>query len=256
MKKRWVITILSVLMLILAACGDSNNNNDGNNENNNSNEVNDTDNNENDNNNNENANSGNNGDNASDDTVMVEHELGETEVQKNPETVVVFDFGALDTLDKLGIDVAGVAQNNMPSYLDKYESDEYENIGSLKEPDFEKIANIDPDLIIISGRQASMYDELSKLGDTIHLGVDNDRYMDSFKENLAIIGEIFDKEDEVESELADIESSIDELNEKAEDIDGGALIILSNDDKISAYGPNRSEERRVGQEETTSGRVR
>lgn len=239
MRKRWIITILSVLMLILAACGTSNNN-DGNNENNNSNEeVNDTNNNENENDNsNENGNSGNNGDNASEDTVMVEHELGETEVQKNPETVVVFDFGALDTLDKLGIDVAGVAQNNMPSYLDKYESDEYENIGSLKEPDFEKIANIDPDLIIISGRQASMYDELSKLGDTIHLGVDNDRYMDSFKENLAIIGEIFDKEDEVESELADIESSIDELNEKAEDIDGGALIILSNDDKISAYGPN------------------
>src|SRR5699024_3529933 len=199
MKKRWIITILSVLMLILAACGTSNNN-DGNNENNNSNEeVNDTNNNENE---NDNSNeSGNNGDNASEDTVMVEHELGETEVQKNPETVVVFDFGALDTLDKLGIDVAGVAQNNMQSYLDKYESDEYENIGSLKEPDFEKIDNIDPDLIIISGRQASMYDELSKLGDTIHLGVDNDRYMDSFKENLAIIGEIFDKEDEVESEL-------------------------------------------------------
>src|SRR5699024_4862860 len=234
MRKRWIITILSVLMLILAACGTSNNN-----ENNNSNEeVNNTNNNESENDNsNENGNSGNNGDNASEDTVMVEHELGETEVQKNPETVVVFDFGALDTLDKLGIDVAGVAQNNMPSYLDKYESDEYENIGSLKEPDFEKIANIDPDLIIISGRQASMYDELSKLGDTIHLGVDNDRYIDSIIENLANIGEISDKEDEVESELSDIESSIDELNEKAEDIDGGALIILSNDDKISAYGP-------------------
>src|SRR5690625_2392618 len=149
MRKRWIITILSVLMLILAACGTSNNN-----ENNNSNEeVNNTNNNESENDNsNENGNSGNNGDNASEDTVMVEHELGETEVQKNPETVVVFDFGALDTLDKLGIDVAGVAQNNMPSYLDKYESDEYENIGSLKEPDFEKIANIDPDLIIISGQ--------------------------------------------------------------------------------------------------------
>src|SRR5690625_4155882 len=170
--------------------------------------------------------------------ITITHELGETEVHKNPEKVIVFDFGMLDTLDYLDVDVTGVPQMNIPSYLEKYSGDDYEDIGSLKEPDFEKIANIDPDLIIISGRQASMYDELSKLGDTIHLGVDNDRYMDSFKENLAIIGEIFDKEDEVESELADIESSIDELNEKAEDIDGGALIILSNDDKISAYGPN------------------
>src|SRR5690625_4926138 len=87
-------------------------------------------------------------------TITVQHELGETEVMKNPEKIVVFDFGALDTLDYLGIEVAGVAKTNIPSYLSHYEEDEYENIGSLKEPDFEKIAEIDPDLIIISGRQS------------------------------------------------------------------------------------------------------
>src|SRR5699024_11322897 len=98
MRKRWIITILSVLMLILAACGTSNNN-----ENNNSNEeVNNTNNNESENDNsNENGNSGNNGDNASEDTDMVEHDLGETEVQKNTETVVVFDIYAIDTLNNV-----------------------------------------------------------------------------------------------------------------------------------------------------------
>src|SRR5699024_7774833 len=92
----------------------------------------------------------NNGDRA---TITITHELGETTVQKNPEKIVVFDFGALDTLDKLGIDVVGVPKGNIPTYLKKYEAKEYENVGSLKEPDFEKIAQIDPDLIIISGRQ-------------------------------------------------------------------------------------------------------
>ena len=62
--------------------------------------------------------------------------------------------------------------------------------------------------------------------------------MDSFKENLAIIGEIFDKEAEVEEELGKIEESIATLNEKATRADKNALIILANDDKISAYGPN------------------
>src|SRR5690625_1033197 len=62
-------------------------------------------------------------------TVTVEHELGTTEVEKNPEKVIVFDFGSLDTLDKLGVDVAGVPQMNIPSYLEKFEGDEYENIG-------------------------------------------------------------------------------------------------------------------------------
>lgn len=171
-------------------------------------------------------------------SVVVEHELGTTEVEKNPEKVVVFDFGSLDTLDKLGVDVVGVPQMNIPSYLDKYESDEYENVGSLKEPDFEKIAEIDPDLIIISGRQGDLYDQLQELGDTIYLGVDTTRYMESFKENVTTIGEIFEKEEEVEQALADIEASIEGLNEKVEAADENALIILANDDKISAYGPN------------------
>lgn len=172
-------------------------------------------------------------------TVTVDHELGETEVDVNPEKVVVFDFGVLDTLDELGVEVAGVPQNNIPSYLDQYESDEYENVGSLKEPDFEKIAEIDPDLIIISGRQSSLYDQLTDITDaTIYLGVDTERYMDSFEENMQVIADIFDKEEEIDEKMTAIEESITELNEKAEDSDKDALIILSNDDKISAYGPS------------------
>ncbi|MGM9987860.1 MAG: ABC transporter, partial [Bacillaceae bacterium] len=34
--------------------------------------------------------------------ITVKHELGETEVVKNPKKVVVFDFGMLDSLDTLG----------------------------------------------------------------------------------------------------------------------------------------------------------
>lgn len=198
--------ILSVLAIITVACGDK--------EENSNNESSDAE------------------------VITVEHELDTTDVTVNPEKVVVFDFGTLDSLDKLGIEVTGVPQGNIPSYLDKYESDSYENVGSLKEPDFEKISEIDPDLIIISGRQSSMYDELSKLGPTIYLGVDTERYMDSFKENLEVIAEVFDKEDEVNTAWESIKSDIDELHEKAEASGKNGLIILANDDKISAYGPN------------------
>lgn len=184
------------------------------------------------------ADSKDNNDNASGDSVVVKHELGETTVPKNPEKVLVFDFGMLDTLNYLDVDVLGVPKQNIPSYLDEYEGDDYENIGSLKEPDFEKIANIDPDLIIISGRQADQYDELKKLGPVIHLGLDYEEYYDSFKENVETIGEIFSKEDEIEEALNDVDEKIEQLVEKAEDLDKKALIILANEDKISAYGKN------------------
>src|SRR5690625_3483864 len=186
-----------------------------------------------------NTDEGSNSDETSNEMITIEHELGSTEVKKNPEDIVVFDFGILDTLDELGIDVVGLPQMNIPSYLDKYASDDYENVGSLKEPDFEKIAEIDPDLIIISARQASLYEQFQEITEaTIDLSVDTTQYMDSFEENMITIGEIFGKESEIEEELTQVEDSISALYEKAEANDKNALIILANDDKISAYGPS------------------
>lgn len=210
MKKFSLLLVMSVLVVIFAACGATDDK--------------------------EKESNADSGEKA--ETITVKHELGETEVTKKPKKVVVFDYGTLDTLDKLGIDVAGVPQGSIPSYLEKYESDDYEKVGSLKEPDFEKISEIDPDVILISGRQSSVYKQLEEIAPTIYLGVDTTRYMDSFKENLATIGEIFDKQDEIDKELTVIEESIATLKEKATEADENALIILANDDKISAYGTN------------------
>lgn len=171
-------------------------------------------------------------------TLTIQHELGETPVKKNPEKVVVFDFGSLDTLDKLGVEVAALPQNNIPSYLSKFEDSQYENVGSLKEPDFEKMNEIQPDLIIISGRQSDMYDEFTEIAPTIYLGVDTANYMASFTENAQTLGKIFDKESEVEAELAQVNEAIKGLHEKASQSGKKALIVLANDDKVSAYGPS------------------
>lgn len=169
--------------------------------------------------------------------LKIEHKLGKAEITKNPSRVVVFDFGILDSLDKLGVDVLGVPQANIPAYLSKFEDKKYENVGSLKEPDFEKINSIKPDLIIISGRQQDAYDELNKIAPTIFLGVDTNKYMESFKSNMNTLGQIFGKEAEVEKEMATIDENIKALNEKATATGKNALIILANEGKISAYGP-------------------
>ena len=80
-------------------------------------------------------------------------------------------MGTLDTLDKLGVEVAAVPHDGLPSYLSKYESTT-ENAGGLKEPDFEAISELAPDLILISARQAEAYDQLSEIAPTVYVGVD------------------------------------------------------------------------------------
>ncbi|KIL51324.1 periplasmic binding protein [Jeotgalibacillus alimentarius] len=168
--------------------------------------------------------------------MTITHELGETTLEKNPQSVVVFDFGTLDTLDALGIEAAGVPQMNIPSYLSKYEGDDYKNVGGLKEPDFEAINAMDPDLIIISGRQADLYEEFEAIAPTIHMGVDTQNYMESFEQNVTTLAELFEKEEEAAEQLETINASIDELNEEVTSQDLEALVTLANDGKISAYG--------------------
>ncbi|MBS4209557.1 siderophore ABC transporter substrate-binding protein [Bacillus sp. FJAT-50079] len=222
MKKLLSIASIVFLMMVLAACGSNNSKNEGAENNNN--------------------NSADNEPKTEEveevEELTIKHQLGETPVKVNPEKVVVFDFGSLDTLDKLGIEVTALPQNNIPSYLEKYEDEKYVNVGSLKEPDLEKINEIKPDLIIISGRQSDLYEEFSKIAPTIFLGVDTARYMESFEENVKTIGQIFDKEAEAEAELAKIEDDIKALNDKASALDEKALIVLANEGKVSAYGPS------------------
>ncbi|ARW05469.1 siderophore ABC transporter substrate-binding protein [Bacillus atrophaeus] len=175
------------------------------------------------------------------DQITVKHDLDKngTKVTKNPKKVVVFNFGILDTLDKLGLQgsVAGLPKNSLPDYLSSYKNDKYTDVGSLKEPDFEKVADLDPDLIIISGRQSDSYKEFSQIAPTIYLDIDSAKYMESFKSNTETIGKIFNKEDEVKSQLAKIDDSISDVKKTAEKVNKKGLVIMANDGKISAFGP-------------------
>lgn len=207
MKKYIILALLFVAALVLTACGNS--------------EEGKTD------------NSGS----SNEEKMTISHEFGEAEITKNPKNVVVFDFGILDTLDELGIEVAGVPQANIPPYLEKYEGEEYTNVGSLKEPDFEAIHALKPDVIFISTRQAELYDQFAEIAPTVYIAIDYNNYYDSFKMNMETIGEIFGKEDEVATELASIEESVNALKEKTESMDEKALIVLGTEGKVSAYGP-------------------
>lgn len=173
---------------------------------------------------------------AKSEEITVKHQLGETKVKTNPEKVVVFDMGTLDTLDKLGVEVAAVPHDGLPKYLSKYKGTT-ENAGGLKEPDFEKINEIAPDLILISGRQSDAYEELSKIAPTVYVGVDTTKYMESFEENVTLLGKIFGKEKEAAKEFASVEENITALKEKAP-TDKKGLIILASGGKVSAYGPD------------------
>ena len=109
--------------------------------------------------------------------LVVEHEMGTTQLDKTPEKIVAFDYGTIENLDLMGVDIIGLPKKTLPDNLDKYKDDKYADVGGLKEPNFEKIHELKPDLIIISARQADMYEDFQKIAPTLYLTIDGSKYM-------------------------------------------------------------------------------
>ena len=170
-------------------------------------------------------------------TVTITHALGETEVMKNPKTIVALDFASLENLDYLGVKVAGIPKSNIPSYLQKYQEDtSVVDLGTLKEINFEKLNELNPDVIFMSARLQNQYDELAKIAPTIYTEVDYKDYMNAITKNLGYFGDIFDEKDKINAAIKEIEGKVDEVKQKASDLDQKALIVLHNNGRFSAYG--------------------
>lgn len=174
-------------------------------------------------------------------TIEVTHELDKEPVvvPVNPEKVAVFDLGALDTMQELGLEdhVVGLPQATVPAYLDQFKDEKYKNFGSLKEPVFEEVHAAKPDLIIISARQADMYDEFKEIAPTVYMELDTKNYLESFETNAKLIGQMFDKEAEIDTALEEIEGKVADVKADAEKSEVEALVVLGTEGKVSAYGP-------------------
>jgi len=160
----------------------------------------------------------------------------EVKLDKIPEKVVVFDNGFLDTLDALGVNPTAVVQDSLPSYLSKFKDSTYVNAGTLFEPAYEKLSEINPDIIFISGRASAAYAELSKIAPTVYIGVDNKNFLESFTVNTELAGKIFGKEKEAADAIAAYEAKVEEVKGKATASDEKALIVLGSEGALSAYG--------------------
>lgn len=176
---------------------------------------------------------------ASDDgkTVPVKAENGEIEVPTNPETVVVFDNAQLDILDALGVEVAGIpSADTVPEFFSDYaEDDSVANVGSLFEPDFEKVAELDPDLIISGGRSSDATEELSDIATTVDMSLGTDTVA-SITERTQTYGEIFDRTNKAQELTTKFEDRVAEVGEQVADA-GNGLLVMSTAGEISAHGP-------------------
>ncbi|PMK03956.1 ABC transporter substrate-binding protein [Vibrio sp. 10N.261.55.A7] len=169
-------------------------------------------------------------------TITVKHLLGETQVQTKPERVVVLGMDSLDVLEALEIEPVGVVKSPMPPYLNKYQSEQYEPVGSLFEPDFEAIYTLKPDLIIVSNRSSASLDELQKIAPTVLFMADAKSYWETTQDAWRMIGDIFEKQAQVEQIIADKQKQIDDIYNKVTADKANALVVMVSGGNLTTFG--------------------
>ena len=175
--------------------------------------------------------------------VTVKHRQGETEIESEPQRIVVMNYSGVDYLVSLGygdrivgVTSAGAAPEILEGFRDK------QTIGSFREPDYEAIASLEPDLIVIGGRTAGTYEQMSEIAPTIDVTVEYDDYLESNAESAEMIGAAFGVSDKAEEKGEELEKKAEDYKKKISAGAPTALVIMTNGGELSTY----SEESRFG----------
>lgn len=170
-------------------------------------------------------------------TVTVTDVRGEIEVPANPENVVVMDMAYVDTLSTLGVEIDALPKASLsPEHAEDLGGEDVVDTGALKEPDYDSIASLDPDLIVVAGRSAQVYDQLKEITpNVVDLTVDTRNYLESFRTHTLTAASIFGKEAQAEQELAALDEKIAATRELAADA-GTGLVIMTSGGDLTAFG--------------------
>ncbi|MDT2047036.1 Fe(3+) dicitrate ABC transporter substrate-binding protein [Priestia flexa] len=160
------------------------------------------------------------------DTVTMKHELGETDVSKEPKKVVALELSFVDALEGLGMQPVGIADDNKKDMIEKLVDGkvDYTSVGTRQQPNLEVISSLQPDLIIADvQRHKAIYKELQQIAPTIELKSRESTYEENI-ESFETISKAVGKEDVANKRLQEHEQTIQELKDTLKEEAGQTVL--------------------------------
>ncbi|WP_037175139.1 ABC transporter substrate-binding protein [Rhodococcus sp. UNC363MFTsu5.1] len=134
----------------------------------------------------------------------VAHALGSTEIPAAPKRVVALDTSYSDAVLLLETDLVGYVTyrtDTLPDYLGDARGEFAKDavaVGALATPSLEKIAELQPDLIVSAKvRHGDIYEQLSKIAPTVM----SETTGPTWKDNIRLLGTALGKEDLAEQKI-------------------------------------------------------
>jgi iron complex transport system substrate-binding protein len=179
--------------------------------------------------------------------VTIDHKYGSTEITAKPERVVLVGLLEQDILLALGTVPVATTEwfGGHPGAIFPWATDELGDAPVpevlTSETDFEKVAALQPDVIIAlySGITEDDYNLLSQIAPTVAQPLGYVDYGVDWQEASRIVGQIMGQSAETESLIADVEAQYDAVREAHPEFEGKDILLLSTwgEGTFYAYGP-------------------
>jgi iron complex transport system substrate-binding protein len=170
-------------------------------------------------------------------TRTVEHAHGTAEVPGDPQRVVVLEPVQLDTSVALGVTPVGAAvlseATGVPPYLGEAAA-AVESAGTVAEPNLEKIASLNPDLIIgTETRHGDMYEQFAAIAPTVYMASQSDPWQD----NVRFVADALGRSDEAQALIDNYNNRCEEVATEHNTEGRTAQLIRPRNEQLTLYGP-------------------
>ncbi|MGF1885072.1 ABC transporter substrate-binding protein [Photobacterium profundum] len=175
---------------------------------------------------------------------IIEHEMGQIELTSSPQKIVALDWVIAESL--LALDITPYAMADKKGYQEWVQlpavPESVYSVGSRREPNLELLAQLKPDLIIMSQHLSPAFEKLSSIAPTVVMSVysnKKDPYhaAEDLLRNLGNIVERPEKADQVinETKLTLVENA-DRLRQAKQDTRALLMVRLIGDKHLRVHG--------------------
>lgn len=164
----------------------------------------------------------------------IETAHGPVEIAGTPKRIAVYDIPAIDTLERLGVEIAGTPDD---LYLPElaHVAEKAETVGTLFEPDLEALSALGPDLVIVGARSSARREAVARVAPVIDMTLTGSRMIAQARANTLAYGRLFDREDAAREVVAALDGAVERARAAVAG-KGRALIVMTSGPKISVYG--------------------
>ncbi len=178
--------------------------------------------------------------------VTIEHALGTTTIEEQPERVATWGWGSADAAIALGVVPVAIQatayagdENGMTPWnkeaIEAAGAEMPAMISEAEEPPYEEFIKAKPDLILAtySGLTQQQYDKLSKIAPVV--AYPDQPWATPWREVITTAGEALGKTDEAEQVLDDIDQAVSEAAKQHPEFEGKTIAAVADFGSFYVY---------------------